>query len=228
MTRFPAKIVLLIGALCAAVASCGDNAPTEEGTGGAGGFAANTGGTGGAAGIAGTSGTGGTGGAALDPGLYATACTADISPIPYPIEFTLNATAERLVADGRASTLTTSVRVLGGGGLCPLLDTGSFLSVAEVIVTVDGAQPVEINHGLESMVPADCLFFETETRMTEITPDPGAKAVTLEITGFSMTATGLPESLVPGGEITVPSEDYPCEDIALEDGSSVIAFPVEQ
>jgi hypothetical protein len=228
MTRFPSIILLFICALCAAVANCGDNAPTGEGTGGAGGFAGNTGGTGGAAGIAGTGGTGDTGGAPLDPGLYGTECTYENLPIPYPIAFTLNATAERLVADGRASTLTTSVRVVGAGGLCNLLDTGSFLSVAEVVVVVGGAQPAEIIHELESMVPADCLFFETETRMTEITPDPGATAVTLEITAFSLTATGLPESLVPGGEITLPSEDYPCEDVVLEDGSRVIAFPVEQ
>lgn len=120
------------------------------------------------------------------------------------------------------------MRVLGGGGLCPLLDPPTaFLSAAEVVVAVDGAQPVEIIHGLESMIPADCLFFETETRMTEVRPDPGATAVTLEITGFSMTVTG-PENLYPGGEITVPSEDYPCEAIVLEEGSSVIAFPVEQ
>lgn len=224
MTRSSAKMLVFTCALCAAVANCSDDSPTGQGTGGAGGFAGNTGGTGGAAGIAGT---GGTGGEPLDPGLYVTACTSEGLPIPYPIEFTLNATVERLVADGRTSTLTTSVRVLGGGGLCPLLEPIAFLSAAQVVVAVDGAQPIEIIHGLETMVPADCLFFETETRMTEITPDPGATAVTLEISGFSMTVTG-PENLYPGGEITVPSEDYPCEDIVLEEGSSVIAFPVEQ
>ena len=206
---------------------CGDSATDDGGTGGVDGMAG-AGGTGGMTGSGGTGGVGGVSGAPLDRGLYATECTAESSPVPYPIEFTLNAAAERLVADGRASTLTTSVRVLGGGGLCALLYPPiAFLSAAEVVVTVEGAQPVEIIHRLESMVPADCLFFESETRMTEVTPDPGATAVALEITGFSMTVTG-PESLYPGGEITVPSVDYPCEDIVPEDGSSVVTFPVEQ
>ncbi len=205
------------------MAGCGDDTTDEGGTGGAAGIGG-VAGTGGVGGTAGTSGTGGAGGAALEPGLYATECTSESLPFPYPIEFALNATAERLVADGRASTLTTSVRVIGGGGLCaPILDPpDAFFSAAEVVVAVDGAQPVAIIHGLESMVPAGC-WFETETRMTEVTPDPDATAVTLEITGFSVTVSG---SLIPGGEITVPNEDYRCEDIVLDDGSSVVAFPV--
>lgn len=53
-----------------------------------------------------------------------------------------------------------------------------------------------------------------------------AERFSVEITQFAFTVTRLPENLFPGGELTVPNEGYECGDIYLENGSSVIAFPV--
>ena len=90
---------------------------------------------------------------------------------------------------------------------------------------VQGAEPTEIVHGLASVGPVSRRL-ETDIRTTEMTPDGTAETVTVEIAQFSVTITGLPEELFPGGELIFPNEDYECGDIVLREGSSIVAFPV--
>jgi len=199
--------VLVVGALFAAMTGCGGGAADESDTGGG----------------------AGAGGMPLESGLYAMECSVTVGDdfhVPVPIHLTLNATAARLVADGGASALTTSASVIMTDLCTPLVDPATvFFSAVELVIAVQGADPMEIVHRSDSMIPAGCAF-ETESQITEVTPDPGATTVTLEITHFSLTVSGFPESLVPGGEITFADEDSECGEIRLREGSSVTALPV--
>ena len=203
---------------------CSDGTTDHDGAGGTGAV----GGSGGAGGTAGTWGMGGMGGAPLDAGLYVMDCSVDVgasSRIPFPVEFTLHANVDPALTAGAASTLTSSAEVWIGPDI---IVTGSFeamYSAAEVVLMVQGAEPTEIVHGLASVGPVSRRL-ETDIRTTEMTPDGTAETVTVEITQFSVTITGLPEELFPGGELIFPNEDYECGDIVLREGSSIVAFPV--
>lgn len=221
--------------LCAGLASCSDDATGDGGTGGAAGTAGTggeagaggTGGTAGMGGMAGGGGDGGMGGTPLEPGLYVTECTFETLPIPYPIRFAVDASMSPALTVGGTSTLTTSAVIRPWPELIPALpsDLDVVASVAELSLAVTGAHPSSIVHTLPEPTP-DYVPLELDTQRTEVTHDRIAARVTVEVAHFSMTVTGLPESLVPGGEITVPSEGYECGDVYLENGSSVIAFPV--
>lgn len=222
--------LLILGTLCAATTGCSDDATGDGGTGGVAGTAG-AGGTGGTAGIGGMAGGGGAGGVGgmggtpLEPGLYVTECIFEGVPIPLPIRFTLTGTMSPALMVGGTSTLTTSAVMRPWGEVIPLLPSNVVASAAELSLAVTGAHATTIVHTLPEPTPG-YVPLEMDTQMTEVTHDGLAERVTVEITQFSMTVTGIPESLVPGGEITVPSEGYECGDIHLRDGSSVIAFPV--
>lgn len=222
--RFPTKTLVLVGTLCLATAGCSDALPIDGGTGGAGG-AGGTAGVAGTGGAGGVGGTGGTGGEPLEPGLYVMECNIETLPVPYPINFALTATLQPALTARGSSTLTTAAVVRPWSELIPALPSDVMAATAELVVTVEGAQPTDIVHALTAPT-REYVPLEMETRMTLVTHDGAAPELTVEITRFSMTVTGIPESLVPGGSVTVPSEGFECGDIVLREGSSVIAFPV--
>lgn len=222
--RLPHRTALSLGLLCAAMAGCSDGTAGVDGAGGTGAV----GGSGGTAGTAGTAGAGGTGGAPLEPGLYLMNCSVDIGAsnrIPFAVEFTLHAGVDPTVTMGGTSTLATSVvvRIAPDFGIPPFSE--AVASSMELALTLQGAQPTDIVHGLASETSVYAPL-ETDARMTEITHDAVSDKVTVEIAQFSVTITGLPEELVPGGELIFPNEDFECGDIVLRHGSSVVAFPV--
>lgn len=214
---------LLVAAIVV-LGACGEtivDSYPPEGTGGGGG-SGGVGGIGG--GTGGVGGTAGAGGEALDAGLYVMECTAPGLPIPIPFEFILHASLHPALTVGSHSTLTTSAEVWFGRDLPRSPEDESIVSAATLILTVGGAEPTEIVHALANETPYG--FLEMDTQVTEATHNGTAETVTVEISQFSVTVTGLPENLVPGGEITVPNEDYECGDIVLRDGSSAFVFPV--
>ncbi|MFZ1865008.1 MAG: hypothetical protein WAU39_12345 [Polyangiales bacterium] len=209
------------------VLACGGETG-EAGSGGNGGDGG-TAATGGRGGTGGAGGASGAGGAPSEPGLYVMDCSVAIDTsnrIPFPVEFNLHADVDPTVTVGGASTLATSVvvRIAPDFEIAPFSD--AVYSSAELLLTVQGAEPTEIVHALASETSVYAPFLETDARMTEITHDAVSDKVTVEIAQFSVTITGLPEELYPGGELIFPNEDFECGDIVLRDGSSVITFLV--
>lgn len=209
-----------------ASSGCGESgAPGTGGSGGApgtGGFAGSGGvdGTGGAGGIGGMGGSGGQ----LDPGLYVMECTSEGFPIPIPIELLLDASLSPAATVGSNVTLTTSARVWVGRDIPRAPMDDSVVSAATLVLEVRGAEPTEIVHSLASVTFGSEL--QMDTQLTEVMHDRASDMITVEVSAFSVTVSNLPENLVPGGELTVPSDDYPCGDIVLQEGSTAIAFPV--
>jgi hypothetical protein len=229
VTTGTTRLLLFFAALFAVTIGCSDDGDAG-GTGGVGGMAGadGMGGTGGTAGSGGPGGAGGRGGAPLEPGLYLMNCSVDIGAsnrIPFAVEFTLHAGVDPTVTMGGTSTLATSVvvRIAPDFGIPPFSD--AVASSMELALTLQGAQPTDIMHGLASETSVYATL-ETDARMTEITHDAVSDKVTVEIAQFSVTITGLPEELYPGGELIFPNEDFECGDIVLRNGSSVIEFPV--
>ncbi len=146
--------------------------------------------------------------------------------IPFAVEFTLHADVDPTVTMGGTSTLSTSVvvRIAPDFEIPPFSE--AVASSVELVLTLQGAEPTDIVHALASETSVYAPFLETDARMTEITHDAVSDKVTVEIAQFSVTITGLPEELFPGGELIFPNEDFECGDIVLRDGSSVVAFPV--
>ena len=61
---------------------------------------------------------------------------------------------------------------------------------------------------------------------TAVTPAAEATEIGLSVTGFSATLSGLPELLVPGGEVVLTAGEGDCGALEAVEGSGPLTFPV--
>jgi len=223
-----ALIALLGSALMAF--GCGDDETSTGGSGGSGGGAGGEGGTAGSAGGAG--GEGGGGGIGGAPGTidgeYTFTCTLSGLPIPLPVEITINADDPGF-SEGAASDLTTLLNYVVAPSvidLLPGLAPDAEISDLTAEVGVEGGTPASIEHTAEGLPFSPAAEFDSDEVTTSVTPDEGAGEVALSVTSFTTTITGLPEALIPGGEIELTAGEGDCGALEPVEGSGPLAFPV--
>ena len=97
--------------------------------------------------------------------------------------------------------------------LLPGLAPDATISDLSSEVGVAGATPAPIAHTAEGLPFAPAAEFDSDVVTTELTPDEGAGEVSLGISSFTTTITGLPEALIPGGEIELSAGEGDCGDL---------------
>jgi hypothetical protein len=160
---------------------------------------------------------------------YGFLCTLDGLPLPLPVNIKINA-ADPGFIQGQPSNLTTLLNYTVAPsviGLLPNLAPDAIVDTVSCMVSVAGGAPAEIVHSADGLPFAPEASFDSDEVTTAVTPAAEATAIGLSVTGFSATISGLPEALVPGGEIMLLAGEGGCSAVEPVEGSVPITFPVE-
>ena len=107
--------------------------------------------------------------------------------------------------------------------LLPGLAPDAMISDLTAEIGVTGATPTTIEHTAEGLPFSPAAAFDSDEVTTSVTPDEGASEVTFGVSSFTTTITGLPEALVPGGEIVLGAGDGDCGDLEGDAASYPVA-----
>jgi hypothetical protein len=169
---------------------------------------------------------------ASGPAEYTFTCLLARLPIPLPVSIALYA-EDPGFTEGTTTTLTSQLSYSVAPsviGLLPDLAPDSRIASVDTTVGVAGGTPTSILYDATEApnilpFPPVGEFDSTEV-MTDITPDSGATEIVLSVEAFSAVVNGLPESLVPGGQIELTAGEGDCGPLEPVEGSGPLTFPV--
>ena len=153
-------------------------------------------------------------------GTYGFTCTLSGLPIPMPVTIRIDAEDPGFVK-GQASSLTTLLHYEVAPAvvnLFPDLAPDSMFDLVEATVTVSGGTPTEIAHTAPGLPFAPRGAFDSDEITTVMTAGVSATELGLSITAARFVISGLPESLVVGGEIELAAGQGDCDPLSAVSG----------